>query len=66
MLVAGGFHLIPYNREYIVSLARRMQEVYEVESVAPAHCTGHLGFSIFKQAYGPNYKFFGLGEILNL
>jgi 7,8-dihydropterin-6-yl-methyl-4-(beta-D-ribofuranosyl)aminobenzene 5'-phosphate synthase len=65
-LVAGGFHLIPYGRESIEGLARRMQEEYGVESVAPAHCTGHLAFSIFREVYGERYRFFGLGETLNL
>lgn len=65
-LALGGFHLIPYKREYIDALARRMKNEYEVESVAPAHCTGHLGFSIFKQVFGEKYRFFGLGERLGL
>ena len=65
-LVAGGFHLIPYKREYIEVLTKRMREEYGVESVAPAHCTGHLGFSIFQKVFGDKYRFFGLGETLNL
>jgi 7,8-dihydropterin-6-yl-methyl-4-(beta-D-ribofuranosyl)aminobenzene 5'-phosphate synthase len=62
-LLTGGFHLIPYKRDYIEALARRLKD-YEVESVAPAHCTGHLGFSIFRQEFGNKYRFFGLGETL--
>lgn len=65
-LVVGGFHLIPYNRQYIEGLAKRMKDEYEVDSVAPAHCTGHLGFSIFKEIFGERYLFFGLGETLKL
>lgn len=65
-LVAGGFHLIPYGRDYIEGLAKRMKEEYEVESVAPAHCSGHLGFSIFQKVFGDKYRFFGLGERLHL
>ncbi len=65
-LVAGGFHLIPYNRESIEALAKRMHDEYGVESVAPAHCTGHLGFSVFQKQFGDRYRFFGLGETLNL
>lgn len=64
--LVGGFHLIPYKREYIEGLAKRMKEEYEVESVAPAHCSGHLGFSIFQKVFGNNYKFFGLGESIIL
>ena len=65
-LVVGGFHLIPYKREYIEDLARRMKEEYGVESVAPAHCTGQLGFSIFRTVFGDKYRFFGLGEAIVL
>jgi 7,8-dihydropterin-6-yl-methyl-4-(beta-D-ribofuranosyl)aminobenzene 5'-phosphate synthase len=65
-LVTGGFHLIPYDRTYIEGLAKRMRVDYVVENVAPAHCTGHMGFSIFKQLFGDKYKFFGLGETLRL
>lgn len=65
-LVAGGFHLIPYKRPYIEALAKRMKEEFEVESVAPAHCSGHLGFTIFQQVFGSNYRFFGLGERIHL
>jgi 7,8-dihydropterin-6-yl-methyl-4-(beta-D-ribofuranosyl)aminobenzene 5'-phosphate synthase len=65
-LVTGGFHLIPYERAYIEGLAKRMRMDYAVAHVAPAHCTGHMGFSIFKQVFGDKYKFFGLGETLRL
>ena len=65
-LVAGGFHLIPYKREYIENLAKRMRDEYAVEAVAPAHCSGHLGFSIFQKEFGDKYRFFGLGERLKL
>ena len=66
LLVAGGFHLITYNRAYIEKLATRMRDDYGVQSVAPAHCTGHLAFSIFHTAFGDRYRFFGLGETLQL
>lgn len=65
-LVAGGFHLIPYGREYIEGLANRMRNDYGVESVAPAHCTGHMGFSIFRKVFDDDYRFYGLGETLRL
>jgi 7,8-dihydropterin-6-yl-methyl-4-(beta-D-ribofuranosyl)aminobenzene 5'-phosphate synthase len=65
-LVAGGFHLIPYGRDYIEGVANRMREDYGIESVAPAHCSGHLAFAIFQEIFGERYRFFGLGETLNL
>lgn len=65
-LVAGGFHLVPYDRTYLTRLAQTLKSDLGVESVAPAHCTGHLAFSLLKEAYGANYRFFGLGETLEV
>lgn len=65
-LVAGGFHLIPYPRIYIEGLAKRMRDEYGVESVAPAHCTGHMGFAILQKVFGEQFRFFGLGETLSI
>lgn len=61
-LVAGGLHLIPYDRAHLEALARRLRDEYGIASVAPAHCTGHLAFVIFRQVFGDRYLFFGLGE----
>jgi 7,8-dihydropterin-6-yl-methyl-4-(beta-D-ribofuranosyl)aminobenzene 5'-phosphate synthase len=66
LLVTGGFHLIPYGRDYIEPLAKRMRETYRIEYVAPAHCSGHLAFGIFRDIFGDEYRFFGLGETIVL
>lgn len=63
-LVGGGFHLIP-NRDYIEDLARRMKDVYKVQPVAPAHCTGHLAFSVLKRCLETATGFLGLVKSLN-
>lgn len=61
-LVMGGFHLVPYGPEEIEGLVRKMRDELGVRSVAPAHCTGHLGFKAFREAYGPRCQFAGLGS----
>jgi 7,8-dihydropterin-6-yl-methyl-4-(beta-D-ribofuranosyl)aminobenzene 5'-phosphate synthase len=66
VLVAGGLHLIPYSREYIEDLAKRMRDVYGVERIAPAHCSGQLGFTVLRQIFGGEYEYFGLGETIKL
>jgi 7,8-dihydropterin-6-yl-methyl-4-(beta-D-ribofuranosyl)aminobenzene 5'-phosphate synthase len=65
-LLAGGYHLIPYDGEYISALTRRLREEHGVAQVAPAHCTGHLAFKLLKEAYGDDYRFFGLGQKIAL
>ena len=65
-LLAGGYHLLPYDGEYISGLARRLREEHDVAQVAPAHCTGHLAFKLLRDAYGDDYRFFGLGQKIAL
>lgn len=66
LMVAGGFHLIPYSRGDIEALAGRMKKLYGVAYVAPAHCTGHLGFVVFHTVFGAEYRRFGLGDTIEL
>jgi 7,8-dihydropterin-6-yl-methyl-4-(beta-D-ribofuranosyl)aminobenzene 5'-phosphate synthase len=39
-----------------------MKDELGVRSVAPAHCTGHLGFKAFRDSYGDRCRFAGLGS----
>jgi 7,8-dihydropterin-6-yl-methyl-4-(beta-D-ribofuranosyl)aminobenzene 5'-phosphate synthase len=59
-LVEGGFHLFPYERDYIVKIAQQMKDELGVRRVAPAHCTGNLAFKIFRDMYGENYNYAGV------
>ena len=59
-LVAGGYHLFPYDRKYVEDLARLMKSDLRVHRVAPAHCTGNLAFKIFREVFGADYAYAGL------
>jgi 7,8-dihydropterin-6-yl-methyl-4-(beta-D-ribofuranosyl)aminobenzene 5'-phosphate synthase len=63
-LVMGGFHLLPYGSDDITKMAHRMKNALGVDRVAPAHCTGHLGFKIFQEAFDDRYHLAGLGSVL--
>jgi 7,8-dihydropterin-6-yl-methyl-4-(beta-D-ribofuranosyl)aminobenzene 5'-phosphate synthase len=65
-LLAGGYHLLPYDSEQITGLSKRLRTEHKVAQVAPAHCTGHLAFKLLRDAYGDDYRFFGLGQKLEL
>jgi 7,8-dihydropterin-6-yl-methyl-4-(beta-D-ribofuranosyl)aminobenzene 5'-phosphate synthase len=62
-LLAGGYHLLPYDRDTIQGIASRLKAL-EVQKIAPSHCTGHLGFKVLREAYGDAYELFGLGSTL--
>ncbi|MBK9272333.1 MAG: MBL fold metallo-hydrolase [Saprospiraceae bacterium] len=61
-LLYGGFHMIPFNREQILKSIQVLKEEIKIARVAPAHCTGHLAFKLFKDSYDDNYLFAGLGS----
>lgn len=61
-LVMGGYHLLPYSAEEISGLVTRLQDDVGVKLVAPAHCTGPLGFKIFRERYGSDFLSAGLGS----
>ena len=63
-LVTGGFHLLPYSREYVADLARSMKEELKVEQVAMTHCTGDEAIEIFNETFGENALWGGLGARL--
>jgi 7,8-dihydropterin-6-yl-methyl-4-(beta-D-ribofuranosyl)aminobenzene 5'-phosphate synthase len=63
-LVAGGYHLFPYDRAYIEALANNMKTNLGVHRVAPAHCTGNLAFKIFKEQFGDAYSYAGLESVV--
>ena len=65
-LLAGGFHLGPYDQDTIERLARELKEKMGVQRVAPAHCTGHVGFKVFRRVYGEDYHYAGLGSVIRL
>jgi 7,8-dihydropterin-6-yl-methyl-4-(beta-D-ribofuranosyl)aminobenzene 5'-phosphate synthase len=59
-LVEGGFHLFPYDSDYISKVARQIKDELGVRRVAPAHCTGNLAFKILRDVYGENYNYAGV------
>jgi len=61
-LVLGGYHLLPYTSDEVRGIASRMKNELGVSAVAPAHCTGHVGFRVFSEVFGTNYRAAGLGS----
>ena len=63
-LVYGGYHMLPYGREEVTSVAKHLKNELAVAQVAPTHCTGHLAFKLLQDIYQQDYLFAGLGETL--
>ncbi len=65
-LLYGGYHMLPYGREEVNTIASQLKNDFGVKRIAPAHCTGHLAFKILKDTYGDDYVFAGLGERIRI
>ena len=65
-LLYGGYHMLPYGRSEINTIASQLKNDFGVKKIAPAHCTGHLAFKILKDVYGEDYIFAGLGETIKI
>lgn len=64
-MVYGGFHLIPFDQQKIIEICQYLKNELGVHRVAPAHCTGHLGFKVFSEVFQSDYLFAGLGETIS-
>jgi 7,8-dihydropterin-6-yl-methyl-4-(beta-D-ribofuranosyl)aminobenzene 5'-phosphate synthase len=64
--VAGGFHLVLAPRPEIERVASMLHDTLKVQRVAPGHCTGELGFSVFMERFKDRYDRAGLGAVILL
>ena len=65
-LIAGGFHLVVAPDDAIAKVVTALKERFNVESIAPGHCTGEPTFAALKKAFGDKYLYAGLGTSIPL
>ena len=65
-LIVGGFHLVVASDADIQKIVTTLHDRFNVQYVAPGHCTGEPAFAALKKAFGDRYLFAGLGTTLAL
>jgi 7,8-dihydropterin-6-yl-methyl-4-(beta-D-ribofuranosyl)aminobenzene 5'-phosphate synthase len=65
-LIAGGLHLVVAPDDVIARVVATLKDKFQVEWVAPGHCTGEPMFAALKKAFGDRYLYAGLGTTLPL
>jgi 7,8-dihydropterin-6-yl-methyl-4-(beta-D-ribofuranosyl)aminobenzene 5'-phosphate synthase len=65
-LIVGGFHLVVASDADIQKVVTALHDTFNVEYVAPGHCTGEPAFTALKKAFGDRYLFAGLGTTFAL
>lgn len=65
-LVLGGFHLPAAKDEEVSRIAAALHDHFQVERLAPGHCTGEPAFALFQKTWGKNYVYAGVGSVIPL
>jgi len=65
-LVAGGFHLVTSSDPDIQKIVVALHDRFQVEYIAPGHCTGEPAFTALRKAFGDHYVYAGLGTVLKM
>jgi 7,8-dihydropterin-6-yl-methyl-4-(beta-D-ribofuranosyl)aminobenzene 5'-phosphate synthase len=64
--IAGGFHLVVAQDAAIETAVTALHDTYQVDYIAPGHCTGEPTFAALQKAFGDRYLYAGLGSTLTL
>jgi 7,8-dihydropterin-6-yl-methyl-4-(beta-D-ribofuranosyl)aminobenzene 5'-phosphate synthase len=65
-LIVGGFHLVVASDADIQKIVTALHDTFNVQYIAPGHCTGEPAFTALKKAFGDRYLFAGLGTTFAL
>ena len=65
-LLVGGLHLVDKTDAAIERLLGVVRDELKVAGMAPGHCTGEPAFAAFQRAYGDQYRYAGVGTVLEL
>ncbi|HEY8106749.1 MAG TPA: MBL fold metallo-hydrolase [Gemmatimonadales bacterium] len=62
----GGLHLVTTPEPEIARIATSLHEHWQLDLVAPGHCTGEPGFAALQRVFGNRYIYAGLGTVVQL
>lgn len=65
-LIAGGLHLVRTPDAELQRIAKELREKWNVDRIAPGHCTGEPAFATFQDVFGVQYSYAGLGTTIKL
>ena len=65
-IVFGGFHLPAATDRDIARIAAALHDTYDVNLIAPGHCTGEPAFYRFKNTWKDRYRYAGVGSVIGL
>lgn len=60
-LIFGGLHLVTSPDTTIGRITTALHERWQIDEIAPGHCTGEPAFAALKRLFGERYVYAGLG-----
>ncbi len=64
--IVGGLHLVTAAESQVARVAGALHDRWQIDLVAPGHCTGEPAFDALKRIFGARYRYAGLGTRLPL
>jgi 7,8-dihydropterin-6-yl-methyl-4-(beta-D-ribofuranosyl)aminobenzene 5'-phosphate synthase len=60
-LIFGGLHLVTSPDTTIAEITTALRDRWQIDQVAPGHCTGEPAFAALRRLFGGRYVYAGLG-----
>ena len=65
-LIMGGLHPVNTPDPEILRITHALLDDWHLDLIAPGHCTGEPAFAALQAAFGPRYRYAGLGTVIAL
>ena len=65
-IIFGGLHLVTTPEPEIDRITTALRERWQIDQVAPGHCTGEQAFGALKKKFGDRYRYAGVGTVVAL
>jgi 7,8-dihydropterin-6-yl-methyl-4-(beta-D-ribofuranosyl)aminobenzene 5'-phosphate synthase len=65
-IIFGGLHLVTSPDTAITRIATALHDRWQIEEIAPGHCTGEPAFAALRRLFGARYVYAGLGTVTEL
>ena len=62
-MIFGGLHLVTTPEPEIDRITTALRERWQIDQVAPGHCTGEQAFAALKKKFGGRYRYAGVGTV---
>jgi 7,8-dihydropterin-6-yl-methyl-4-(beta-D-ribofuranosyl)aminobenzene 5'-phosphate synthase len=62
-LIFGGLHLVTSPDTAIRRITMALRDGWQINQIAPGHCTGEPAFAALKRLFGARYIYAGLGTV---